>query len=280
MAKKTIKEMYAEYGINYDPKTGKIFCEPLGIWVPEMITVGTNTKVGDAGTFSILHGNDVYLYENLGPKAKAFMDAAKIKEIKGTCPCHCKDCYCDSGRYPSDNVRAALVIRTIIVRTNLGWFKNAVIAQILVRGIKRVRIHAAGDFFSVEYTNTWREIIIATHVVTENDWSYTKWEHAEHAFDDLEGMSLVPSLTPFGVNYGTCGYLLKLREKLINAGHRVHICACGTEYEKTCAECKVGCKEKGVYTLFILHSSREYTAGKNDPEDFAAIKEIIRNQYN
>jgi hypothetical protein len=274
-----LREKWAEFGIQYDTKTGKIFCDDLGIWVPLMLTIDTNTKIGDAATFSILHGNETVKAEDLGPKSKGYLESCGCDSIKGTCQCHCENCYCDSGRYPFDGVKAALIIRTIIVRKCLDWFKRAVIAQIKIYGITQCRIHAAGDFYSIDYTNVWHDIIEAT-IGFCIFWSYTKWDYAEHAFDDLPNMSLVPSITPNGVNFGTCDYLLALREKLLNAGHHVHICACGTEYEKHCDECKVGCKKKDGFTLFILHSTRAYKAGKNDAESFEAVKEIIRNQTN
>lgn len=285
----TIKEKYAQFGIEYDPKTNRIFCEPLGIWVKELLKVDTNTKVGNAATWSMLHGNEDYKYENLGERCRKVMDAAGIREIKGTCQCHCKGCYCDSGRYPTDTVRQSLLINTYLARFCLAWLKIALIAQINVRGIKQIRIHAAGDFFSIEYTEMWHDIIVVTRVVvtTEGDvvvqsWSYTKFEPAIHAFDDLPNMSMVESMTPVGVNYGTCREIIEKRKALVALGYSVHICACGTPYEKHCADCNVGCKRKNpaCFTLFILHSVRDYVAGKNDPEDYAELLEIIRNQEN
>ena len=56
MARQTKKDIYNKYGIAY--KDNKVFCDPLNMWISELIPVGTNTKVGNAGTWSIYHGNE------------------------------------------------------------------------------------------------------------------------------------------------------------------------------------------------------------------------------
>ena len=93
----------------------------------------------------------------------------------------------------------------------------------------------------------------------------------------------MPSLTPAGVNFGTCAELLEKYERLTADGFRVHICACGTDYEKHCSDCETGCKAVGAdcdYVLFIKHSTKDYKAGKNDAAEFDAVKTIIKNQNN
>lgn len=86
-----------------------------------------------------------------------------------------------------------------------------------------------------------------------------------------------------GLNFGTCTELLEKYRELTAAGYRVHICGCGTPYEKHCHACNTGCKAIGKdidYVLFIKHSSRDYKAGKDDPLEYAAVCDIIARQDN
>ena len=113
-------------------------------------------------------------------------------------------------------------------------------------------------------------------------WTYTKIEYALRILRGIKNLFITPSNTPCGINYGHCDYLLKIHKTLIAAGYRVHICACGTDYQKHCDECNCGCKQVGVtvdFVLFIEHST-DYKAGKNDPKEFKAVCEIIAKQNN
>ena len=274
----TKKDVYAMFGIEY--KAGKIRT-PYGEYIPELIPIGTNSKVGDAGTWSIYHGNETVNADDLKTKCKATLTAAGLAFIKGSCPCHCDDCYCDSGRYNCDNVKAANILKLVLARFYPEFMVNAIKAQIIADNIEQMRIHAAGDFFSPEYVDCWKSIVVDFPAVTF--WTYTKYEYALNAFRGLKNISIVPSKTPAGINFGTCAELLKKYNDLAAAGYRVHICACGTEYEKHCSDCKTGCKAIGKdcdYVLFIKHSARDYKAGKNDPVEFEAVKAIIKAQDN
>lgn len=278
MGKLTKADVYAAHGIEY--KGGKIRA-PWGAWITPLLTIGTNSKVGNAATWSTVHGTETITAETSGPKTRAAMHAAGVPEITGTCPCHCDGCYCDGGRYRMDGVRAALVIRTIIARFHVDFMRRAITAQIHADGIMQCRIHAAGDFFGPAYTAAWRDITADCPGCTF--WTYTKARDAMHAFDDAENVSVVPSLTPAGINYGTCADVLKKRDALTAAGHRVHVCACGTPSEKHCADCVHGCKAIGTecdYVLFILHSVAWYHAGENDPDAYAELCDVVKRQEN
>lgn len=274
----TLAEKYAMYGITY--KNGKIL-SPFGTWISLLIPVGTNTKVGAAGTWSMFHGNETHNISDFGEKTQAVMTAAGVDEIQGTCPFHCKDCYCDAGRYNFDANKASAILKALLARMFPEFVEKAIIAQIKIDGIKQCRIHAQGDFFSKEYCNMWVNIANACDDVTF--WTYTKFEYALKVFESVKNISIVPSITPVGLNFGTCAELLKMHSELTAAGYRVHICACGTEFEKHCSDCKTGCKAIGKecdYVLFIKHSTRGYKAGEKDPAEFAAVKDIIKNQDN
>lgn len=271
-------DVYKKYGIEY--KNGKIL-SPFNTWIPELIPVGTNTKIGNAGTWSIYHGNETHNIDEFGPATKTVLLDAGAESVTGSCPCHCKGCYCDAGRYRFDAIKAGNIRKLLIARMYPDFMVRAISAQIIADGIGQLRIHAAGDFFSEDYVDAWIKIITGAPLV--KFWTYTKYEYAVNAFDGIKNISVVPSMTPAGINFGTCAELIERRAELIAAGYRVHVCACGTEYEKHCSDCKTGCKAIGQtcdYVLFIKHSTPDYKAGKKDPAEFDAVKTIIKSQDN
>ena len=277
--KRTKKDIYKAYGIEF--KGNKLYCDPLNMWINPLLTIGTNTKIGNAATWSIYHGNEMLNISDFGPKTAAIMAAANITEIKGSCPCHCDGCYCDSGRYCFDNVKAGNMLKLILARLYTDWTRRAISAQIEADDIMQIRIHAAGDFFSHEYVGMWYDIVSKFGKVIF--WTYTKYEYALDKFETCLNFFITPSITPAGFNFGTCAELLYKYNKLTKLGYKVHICACGTTMQNHCADCKHGCKAVGIecdFVLFIKHSSRTYKAGKNDPIEFAAVCDIIAQQNN
>ena len=56
-----------------------------------------------------------------------------------------------------NNVKNTLALNTVITRSYLEFKKNAIIAQIKADKITVVRIHAAGDFDSIQDTNIWAD---------------------------------------------------------------------------------------------------------------------------
>ena len=214
------------------------------------------------------------------------MRAHGIVETCGSCPCHCDGCYCDNGNYVryAGSVMTGAMRKLVYARYYTDWTKRAIAAQIIADRITQVRIHAQGDFFSAEYADAWKWITETVRNAVDYDidfWTYTKNGDALEILRDT--VSIVPSITPCGINFGTCAELLKMHSKLTDSGYRVHICACGTEYEKHCCDCSTGCKAIGRdcdFVLFIKHSTSDYKAGRDDKEDFARVCEIIRNQNN
>ena len=261
--KMTKQEQYASYGINFDPKTGKIEVPFFG-FVNLLLKVG-NTKVGKSVfTWSTLPTNKVF-HVLMNKETNDYMD------IKGTCPCSCDGCYATTGRYNDPAVIRSLAINTVLIRLYPEFVKRALIAQIKIDGIKTVRIDAAGDIEN-EMIQVFHDVIEACNGTIF--WTYTKNKAAENAFDDLSNMNIVKSIIPHvGKNYGHCDYIIEAYLRLTEMGIPVYICRCGIDKEQHCYNCKVCQTYK--YVLFIEHST-EYKAEK-DPL-FPVLKEIIESQ--
>lgn len=278
--RKTRKDIFKEFGIEFDTATEKIL-SPWNEWIPLPLKKG-NSKVGKkAYAFSMTHGNETFHISEFGYRTQAVMESANVTEISGSCSCHCEHCYCDNGCYRFDSTKASNMINLILARFYVDFLKRAIIAQIIAYKITQCRIHASGDFLSDEYVEMWKEIVNTCDSVIY--WTYTKVESALNAFQDIPNLSIVPSNTPVGINFGNCTDLLRKYHELTAMGYKVHICACGTDYEKHCCDCTTGCKAIGKdidFVLFILHSTPDYKAGEKDPVEFAEVVEIIRTQDN
>lgn len=253
------KEIYAKYGIEY--KAGKIFV-PLFGWRRPLLVNG-NEKIGKgAWHYSQLPTGRVY---------KIDIDGVEY-EVKGTCPCNCQGCYATKGNYNFKSVIRSLAMKTIIARQYPDFLERAIMAQIEADNIKLLRIHAAGDFFSVEYALMWQRIAIAFPNTVF--WTYTKNRDCENIFDGLSNANIVKSIIHgFGFNFGHCDYILKVYRALVSMGKSVYICKCGIDKNQHCTKCH-GCATHD-YVLFIEHST-EYVAEK-DP-CFEELKAIIENQ--
>lgn len=242
MAKKmTKKAIYAKYGITY--KDGKIET-PIG-WMSELLKAG-NSKVGKSvKTWSM---------------------------TQATCACHCEGCYGDSGFYNMPSVKKSLEMNTELATNHLEFFERAIRAQLetLPAGTE-IRIHALGDFFSLEYVMVWHDA--ARDFPQLVFWTYTKRRQYEDAFDDLDNANIVKSIVNGKFNYGHCDHVMEMYEGLKAAGEKVHICRCGVDDDQHCA----GCHECSIskYVLFLEHSTG-YNA-KSDPL-FSELEAIINNQ--
>ena len=255
----TKKEIYASYGIEYN--NGKINAPVFG-WINPVLVNG-NAKLGKGvWTFSTLPTKEVFHVE---------IDGVDY-DVQGTCPCSCAGCYATTGFYRMPSVLKANAMKTILARFHLEWLKRAIIAQILAENIKLCRIHASGDFFSMDYINAWIEICKACKACAF--WSYTKNIIAEKAFDNIGNINIVKSIIHgYGFNFGKCEYILKVYHALKELGKDVYICRCGVDKNQHCTSCK-GCS-KNEYVLFIEHSTN-YVA-ENDPL-FNVLKDIIEKQ--
>ena len=253
------KEIYAAHGINY--KAGKIEAPVFGFIAP--LLIDGNSKLGKGvWTFSTLPGTAAVTVDVNGTEYTA----------AGTCPCNCKGCYAQTGFYRMPSVIQANAVKTILSRDHADFVRRAIIAQIEAEGIRLVRIHASGDFFSAEYINTWREIVKASPDCLF--WTYTKNSAAESAFDDLDNINIVKSIIHgVGFNFGHCGYILRVYETLKAQGKSVYICRCGIDKDQHCMNCK-GCATND-FVLFLEHST-SYKA-ESDPL-FPSVKALIEAQ--
>jgi len=245
--KMTKKEVYASFGIEYDTKTQKIK-SPIGMVKPPL--VDGNKKIGKgAFHFSTLPGTALY---DVVVNNMSFT-------VKGTCPCDCVGCYAKTGNYRFQSVKNALGMRTILAREHMAFLERAINAQIAADNIKLLRIHAAGDMFSLEYAAMWQRIARNNPGVIV--WTYTKLTACESMFDGLNNANIVKSIIPgIGKNYGTCAYIIGLYHTLKAAGHDVYICRCGVDNNQHCTTC-TGCS-KNKYVLFLEHST-DYKAAQD-----------------
>lgn len=261
MKKESKKAIYARYGIEYN--NGKIKSATFG-YVPEMMIDG-NAKIGKGcWHFSTLPTNQIFdvVVNNCS------------YAVKGTCVCNCAGCYATKGNYNFQDVKNALGLRTLLARNELDFVKRAIMAQIEACGISAVRIHAAGDFDSIEYLQMWVEIVKAFPNV--KFWTYTKVREFESAFDRFDNANIVKSVIPgHGFNFGHCDYISDLYETLKAENKSVHICKCGIDKNQHCTNCK-GCSAN-EYVLFVEHST-SYKAEKDPALD--KIRALIAKQDN
>ena len=157
----TKKEIYAKYDIEF--KKGKIV-SPIGE-ICELLKEG-NDKTGKlVYTFSILPGSGVYEIDIYGKKYF----------ISGTCACDCIGCYAKTGHYNHDNTIRSMAINTYLVNNHIDFVKRCIMAQLEYIGQGEIRIHAAGDFNTInpdEYANMW--FVIAKECTSFIFWTYTK----------------------------------------------------------------------------------------------------------
>lgn len=221
----TKNEIYAQHGIEYDTKSSKLYHPVLG-WISRPLINGNNKIGKGVWHFSTLPGTETFTF---------YVGVARY-EIKGTCACDCVGCYAKTGRYVFQNVINALGVRTWLAVNDPAWLENAIAAQIKADHIETVRIHAAGDFVSLEYLEMWIRMVERFPAVTY--WTYTKVAAYEAAFDPYENANIVKSVVKgYGFNFGHCDYIIRLYNILKAAGKTVHVCRCGVDSDQHCTTC-------------------------------------------
>ena len=242
----TKKEIYASFGILFD---GNKLFHPVYGWINPLLIDG-NAKIGKS----------CYHFSTLPTRKEFTVIVNEISyTLSGTCKCNCVGCYAEKGNYRYQSTKNALGMRTLVIRNDIQWFINAVMAQIIADKIKLVRIHAAGDFDSLEYVKAWQYIVENNPNVVF--WTYTKVKEYENAFDNYSNANIVKSIIPeIGLNFGHCDYIESAYHALKKAGKKVHICHCGVDDNKHCTNCK-GCSQN-EYVLFLEHST-DYQAKKD-----------------
>lgn len=260
--KVTKKQVYAKYGIEY--KDDKII-SPIGK-INELLKEG-NSKTGQAVyTFSILPGTGIY---------KLVLDNGYGFLVAGTCIFDCNGCYAKNRRYKMDSVTKSLAINTYLVNNYLDFVKACISAQLDYIGRGEIRIHAAGDFNTLnsdDYVTMWHDI--AEKNLSFRFWTYTKIKKYENLFDDLKNANIVKSVVPgIGFNFGHCDYIINAYYTLKNMGLPVYICKCGIDKQQHCEKCGVCASYK--YVLFLEHST-DYKA--EDDILYPKLCEIVNNQ--
>ena len=259
--KLTKKQAYANYGVIFN--NGKVL-SPIGP-IPEILKPGNGKTGEEVLTFSLLPGTEEY----------EIVINGIIEEVKGTCICTCTGCYAKTGRYNCDNVINSMGINTYLVTYHLDFVKRCIMAQLDYMGRGEVRIHAAGDFNTLnsdDYANMW--FFIAKKYNSFRFWTYTKIKKFESLFDELKNANIVKSVIPgIGFNFGHCDYIINAYYTLKDLGQSVYICKCGIDKEQHCQRCGVCATYK--YVLFLEHSTG-YNAEK-DPL-YGKLCEIVNNQ--
>ena len=178
--KTTKTAVYAKYGIAYDSEKSRIYSPALGLWIKPLLKNG-NSKLGKSVyTFSTLATCETWIIRK--------PDGEHIA-VNGTCPCHCEGCYACAGCYRFNSVKYVLALHTFLIRIDLDFFKRAIMAQIEADNITICRIHASGDFDSMEYANAWKEIVKAFPRCLF--WTYTKVMECEDLFNDCDNCNVV-----------------------------------------------------------------------------------------
>ena len=257
----TKRETYKKYGIEF--KSDKVL-SPVG-WIPELLKEGNGKTGKNVLTFSVLPGTCEY----------EIVINGIIQAVKGTCICDCIGCYAKTGRYNCDNVTHSLGINTYLVNNYPDFVKACISAQLEYAGRGEVRIHAAGDFNTLDpdtYANMWYEI--AKKFTSFRFWTYTKIKRFESLFDGLKNANIVKSVIPgIGFNFGHCDYIINAYYTLREMGKSVYICKCGIDKTQHCERCGV-CATYD-YVLFLEHSTG-YKAEK-DPL-YGKLCELVNNQ--
>lgn len=257
----TKKAIYEKYGITFK---GNHILSPIGE-VCELLKEG-NDKTGKAVyTFSVLPGTSEFTID-IGNKTYT---------VKGTCICDCTGCYAKTGHYNHDTTIRSMAINTYLVNNHIDFVKACIMAQLEYIGRGEVRIHAAGDFNTlnpVQYANMWYEI--ASSFNSFIFWTYTKVKKFESLFNDLKNANIVKSVIPgIGFNFGHCDYIINAYYTLKSLEQPVYICKCGIDKNQHCEKCGVCAGYK--YVLFVEHST-SYKA-EQDPL-YEKLVEIINNQ--
>ncbi len=248
----TKKDIYKLYNIEY--QNGKIKA-PNGEFINPLL------KTGNGKT-----GKSIFTYSQL---AGARIWSTAYGEIKGTCAGNCPNCYACTGRYNMDNVKDCNALHTLITRSYIDFKKRAIIAQIKADHISIVRVHASGDFDSIEDVKAWLEISAACPDTFFYTYTKRPWQEIE-VLNKCHNFNIVPSLICGRVNFGPCSELLELKAMVPNS----YICPCGFDDSMHCENCKA-CATK-EHVIFLLHSTPDYN-GPDDPL-YSELKKMVFNQ--
>lgn len=167
-----------------------------------------------------------------------------------TCPnsATCKDtCYAFNAEVMYKKTKEQRQRNFDLIKTTPYKFMIDMIEEINSKGIKIVRLHESGDFFSPSYIYYW-EVIIKKCPDTMF-YGYTKVFDKVSRLNKLTNCNIIDSLSNGVRNYGTKEYCETLNKKY---GH--HICKLPHD-GKCMVDCKV-CLEKQK-VCFIIHGTKK-----------------------
>lgn len=193
--------------------------------------------------------------------------AGNVHTEKGTCPLTCKGCYGTTGNYRFNTTKYALMMRTRLLRQHMDIYFKLVDIQLRCENIKKLRIHAVGDFIKGEAIGFYNVLLNHPEVKA---WTYTKVKNDDDikTLDSLKNCNVVKSIIPCkGFNFGTIPYIGQLYYYLKRLGKSVYICRCGIDKNQHCSDCD-GCSTH-EYVLFIIHST-----GYNPKKDYGYDKMV------
>ena len=200
-------------------------------------------------------GNDVY-HSSTAPTNKTITacgkDGKTVSE-KGTCPMSCKGCYGTTGNYQFNSSKYSLIMRTKLLKEYPEIYFHLIALQLENEDVKKLRIHAVGDFIPGE-SKGFYNVLKNCHSVKA--WTYTKVsdDNDIELLNTLPNCNVVKSIIPgYGFNYGHNAYIASVYYHLKRLGKSVYICRCGIDENQHCSNCD-GCSDH-EYVLFLEHST-------------------------
>jgi len=167
-----------------------------------------------------------------------------------TCPnskdCQ-KDCYAVGPQNRYATCRVSRFVNLLAVMYYPDFVASNIVKQVRRRGIKVVRIHESGDFYSKTYEKMWFSIAVELQAECKF-YYYTKSDNTS-VLDVLPNTNKVESMLPDGsINFGSIEYCFKKAKELniaicpVTKGHKDIRCGL------TCTMC-----HGAEHMLFVQH---------------------------
>ena len=161
----------------------------------------------------------------------------------------CKDCY---ARNPERLFPVVKAFRERALEfTTRETFVTDCIEFLRKQKRTKIRIHEAGDFYSGEYVNKWREIAKALPEI--QFFAFTKkyrvFTNSLLYLNSLPNVNIIDSETREGFNYGNVEHI----EKLIREGYM--LCPCSDVNWHGCgSECNKCFDKENTKVCFLVHT--------------------------
>ena len=204
---------------------------------------GGNSKLGNVWNTGTAPGTGFYSVTD--------KETGETVGTMGTCPVDCEKCYGQCGFYNMPSTKYSTIRKTELLRNHMKEYFEIIEIIIKYENVKKMRLHAVGDFIPGEAKHYYELFKKFPHVTV---WTY------------------IPGC---GFNFGHVAYIAAVFYKLLRAGKSVYICRCGIDKNQHCENCD-GCS-KHEYVLFIEHST-DYIAEKD--YGFDKLKALIESDLN